>query len=252
MTMIDEDVDYEIPEAQATGTSLAVAGNGAGELASIPDDGFGESIPFEPLWLRINRSLGTFRLDGSDEVPDHATLIPRGAHRAQRYFANKFDPKNPQDPSCQSHDARVGQGFLDMSDQTVKVRSCIGCPKRGFGAGYCTELMTMVAWYVEAGVPVLVQFQNQEINQRKGQLTLAVNGFRSLGLQPSQAALTLGFEDVAGASYKNLTIGFGRASEHVDDEVRLDEIQATLDTCWTAYETGRQAHIQSLAQELSA
>jgi hypothetical protein len=238
------------PTDTTTSTALEHLAEPAAVLpapAGFLDDGFAESVPFTAVELRINRATGQFLLDGDSRPRTEVLLIPRGSHRAAQFFANRYDPKNPQDPSCQSLDGVTGYGRLSLDDTAPpRVRACATCPKRGFGAGYCSDLQRLLAWDIEHGMPVMTTLRNQEINPRKGVLTLAVNRFRSMGLAPHETVMRFTFAQVPNATYHELVIDVAPVRNTPALEEKLPGIKATLDTCWQALTASRQAFLQSL------
>ena len=149
----------------------------AAELATIDDydDGFSDSVPFQALALRINRSKGIIVLEGDAEERESVFLVPRGSQLSKSYYGMPYDPKTPHEASCASPDGKTGYGWIDADAQDdVHTRSCLNCQRRGFGAGTCDDLQTLLAYDVEKSTPVLVTFKNAEINQRRGVFTLAV------------------------------------------------------------------------------
>ena len=202
------------------------------------DDGFGDSVPFQALALRINRSKGHFTLEGDPEDRTEVYLIPRGSQPGKAYFGLPYDPKTPHDPSCSSPDGKHGYGWIDAANQSdVQVRACAACPRKGFGAGTCDDLQTLLAYDVGKDQPVLVTFKNVEINPRKGAFTLAVNRMRSMGLKPTDAVFKLSFVATDGP-YSAVQIEVAK-----NDALPADkhaEVQAVLDNCWVAFKTGAQ------------
>lgn len=233
-------------EVTSSGSSedLPAVIEAAGLPAELPEDGFAEAVPFKALDLRINRSKGEFWLDGDSSPRDLVTIVPRGCHRAQMFYGLPYSPNTPHEPSCQSPDGRHAYGWINKDDQTEAPRKCMGCPRKGFGQGSCTDLMVMLAYDTERESPIMLKFQNAELNPRKGVLTLAVNRFRSMGLRPSETLLTLRFVDT-DAAYKALQIDVAKAADFNFD---LPTIQETLDVCWAAYEESRGYEIQELQE----
>jgi len=209
-----------------------------------PDDGFGEAVTFAPTELRINRAKGEFWLDGDEEPRRELILIPRGCHKAQMFYGLAYDPKVKHEPSCQSPDGRIAEGWIDPNTMEEAMRKCLACPKKGFGAGSCTDLMRLLAWDVERKLPVRLTFQNAELNPRKGAFILAVNRFRSMGLKPQETVMRVGFKDTE-AAYKALTFEVIAAAGAQDQESLL-QIQQTLDICWSAYESSRAIALEDM------
>lgn len=226
----------------------AVVDEGPTDVAVLPPDGFSETIPFKALDLRINRMKGEFWLDGDPQPRDVVYIISRGCHKAQQFFGLPYNPKDPHEPSCYSPDGQHGYGWIDVNDQVDAPRKCMGCPKKGFGGSSCTDLMTMLAYDRDRKTPIMLRFQNAELNPRKGVLTLAVNRFRSMGLAPVEALLKLSFAQTDQA-YQALVIDVAPVEGNTDmtpDEYK--EVVQMLDTCWAAYEESRGYEIQEIMQ----
>jgi hypothetical protein len=236
--------DGEVIDVQPATDSLpaVVSQTGLPSLPTPDTDGFAETVPFRALDLRINRKAGEFVLDGDPNPRKQVVLIPRGCHRAQMFYGLPYKPGEPHVPSCQSPDAKIAYGWIEPRDQTDTARKCASCPKKGFGSGYCTDLMVMLAFDLEKDSPVITRFQNAEINPRKGAFTLAVNRFRSMGLQPIQTALTMSFRDIPGTDYKELVFDVA-ACPLPEDTIEM------MDVCWTAYEESRGYDVQNLMDE---
>lgn len=213
------------------------------------DDGFQEAVPFKPLELRINRQRGAFWLDGDSEPRDEVYVVPRGAHKARSFFAHRYDPKQPREPSCQSPDGRFAYGYINEMDPNPDFRQCFNCPKKGYGADYCSEIMVLIAYDLGREVPVFTRFRNQEINPRKGVFTLAINTMRSKGLQAAtaDAVFRMRFkENSDNPNYQDLIIDVAD-NRHAKDGPNAAEIEATLNACWSAYNESRQAEIDYLS-----
>jgi len=230
--------DGEVIDEQP-GTALAPVTASPTGLMSPPSDGFGETVPFKPLDLRINRMRAEFTLDGDPTPRDKVILIPRGCHRAQMFYGLPYKPGEPHVPSCQSPDAKTGHGWIERNDQVDRTRKCASCSKKGFGATYCTDLMVMLAFDPEKDSPVLTRFQNAEINPRKGSFTLAVNRFRAMGLQPYQTAMTISFAPIPGTEYHELVFD-------VEPFSLPEDTLEMMDVCWAAYEQARGYESQEL------
>jgi hypothetical protein len=216
-------------------------------VAYTHDDGFGDSVPFQALALRINRSKGVLVLEGDPADRTEVYLIPRGSQPGKAYFGLKYDPKTPHDPSCASPDGKHGYGWIDADNQSdVKVRACASCPRQGFGAGSCDDLQTLLAYDVEKDQPVLVTFKNAEINPRKGAFTLAVNRMRSMGLKPTQSVFKLSFVPTDGP-YSAVQIEVAKADAIPED--KLAEVALVLDNCWAAYRQGAQQEAAELVAQ---
>lgn len=243
-TQSPESGEAVIDESAAgdTAPALPAVVEQTGTALAIPEDGFAEAVSFSAVNLRINRSKGQFWLEGEDQPRDSVKLIPRGIHKAQMYFGLPYKQGQPHEPSCQSPDGRHAYGWINTDNQVDAPRKCLGCPRKGFGQGSCTDLMVMLAFDVERGTPVMTRFQNAELNPRKGVLTLAVNRFRSLGLKPFETLLTLRFVDT-DAAYKALQIDVEKAESN-----DLEYIQQLMHVCWAAYEESRSYEIQELME----
>lgn len=219
-----------------------------GTDVALYDDGFAESVPFQAVELHINRSRGEFTIDGDEQVRNSVVIIPRGSHKAQQYFANAYNPKNPQDPACASADGVLGFGRLTTDeDEPQVVRPCISCPKKGFGSTYCTDLLRVLAFDIEKSMPILFSLKNAEINKRKGVFPLAVNRFRSMGLGATDTLMKLAFiKDPAGGPFHLITIDVSDARKVEQLAPLVPEIRSTLDACWVALQASRQAHLTAL------
>jgi len=241
--------DPEQSDGSTSGANLPAVVDAAAPtgLAVLPSDGFQETIPFKALDLKVNRVKGEFWLDGDPQPRDTVYIIPRGCHRAQQFYGLPYSPGNPHEPSCASPDAQHGFGWIDVNDQENVSRSCVGCPKRGFGGQSCTDLMVMLAYDIHRETPIMLRFQNAELNPRKGVLTLAVNRFRSMGLSPVQSILKLTFA-ATDAAYQALVIDVApvEGNTNMDPEKYAETVQM-LDTCWAAYEESRGYDIQEIA-----
>jgi len=232
--------------ASATTSSLAEL-SPAGELATIDDydDGFSDSVPFQALSLRINRSKGIIVLEGDAEERESVFLVPRGSQLSKSYYGMPYDPKTPHEASCASPDGKTGYGWIDADAQDdVHTRSCLNCQRRGFGAGTCDDLQTLLAYDVEKSTPVLVTFKNAEINQRRGVFTLAVNRMRTMGLKPTDCVFKLSLTRADGPYY-SVQIDVKPIAGTVPDEQHA-EISALLDSCWVAYKGAAAAAANAL------
>ena len=214
------------------------------------DDGFSDSVPFQALNLRINRSKGYFQLEGDQEERKDVYLVPRGTHASKQYYGLPYDPKTPHDPSCASPDARHGYGWIDQSDQTPAPRLCATCPRRGYGAGTCDDLQILLAYDLAKSTPVLVQLKNAEINPRKGVFTLAVNRMRTMGAKATDCVFKLSFAETDGP-YFALQIDVVKISDaDLLDPETADEIASLLDNCWVPLKQGVDAASAELARQL--
>ena len=242
------------PTAPATAPephSLAVPPASSHALATTDyDDGFSDSVPFQALTLRINRSKGVYVLEGDADERDEVFLIPRGSSPAKSYYGLPYDPKTPHEASCASPDGKLGYGWIDAAEQDdVRVRSCVSCPRRGYGAGTCDDLQTLLAYDVGKHTPVLVTFKNAEINPRRGVFTLAVNRMRTLGLRPTDSVFRLSFGKADGP-YFNVQIDVVPIADAKLPDGKVDEIAALLDNCWTPYREGLAADAGQLHAQL--
>lgn len=241
-----------VVSADAAAPSFPAVQSPAAELATIDayDDGFSESIPFQALALRINRSKGHFVLEGDAEERDEIYLIPRGSQASKSYYGLPYDPKTPHEASCASPDGKVGFGWVDSDEQSdVRSRACISCPRRGFGAGTCDDLQTLLAYDVAKSTPVLVTFKNAEINPRRGVFTLAVNRMRTMGLKPTDCVFKLSMARADGPYY-NVQIDVRPIADAKLPDDTVSSITNLLDVCWTAYREGNASHAQSLLETL--
>jgi hypothetical protein len=236
--------------AVAAPHSLAVT-TGTAELATTNyDDGFSESVPFQALALRINRSKGAFLLEGDAEDRAEVYLIPRGSASQKSYYGLPYDPKTPHEASCASPDGKVGYGWIDPEQQTeLKARACASCPRRGFGAGTCDDLQTLLAYDVEKQTPVLVTFKNAEINPRRGVFTLAVNRMRTMGLKPTDCIFKLSFGKADGPYY-NVQIDVKPVADAGLPDGKAHEIAELLDNCWQPYREAQIADAGALSEQL--
>lgn len=249
-----EHVDPTDTASVTTGGSLVASSQASAELATIDlDDGFSESVPFQALTLKINRSKGHFVLDGDADERSEVYLVPRGSQSSKSYFGLPYDPKNPHDPSCQSPDGKVGFGWIDVQNQDdIRARSCMSCPRRGYGAGTCDDHQTLLAYDVEKKVPVLISFKNAEINPRRGVFTLAVNRMRMLGARATDCVFKLSFSPTDGP-YFAVQIDVTKVSDK--DVIPADEhaqIAALLDSAWASFKAAANAEAGSLGAELAA
>lgn len=232
-------------------SSLVVPPATSSALATTDyDDGFSDSVPFQALTLRINRSKGVYLLEGDADERDEVFLIPRGSSPAKSYYGLPYDPKTPHEASCASPDGKLGYGWIDASAQDdVQVRSCVSCPRRGYGAGTCDDLQTLLAYDIGKHTPVLITFKNAEINPRRGVFTLAVNRMRTLGLRPTDSVFRLSFGKADGP-YFNVQIDVLPIADAKLPEDKVDEIASLLDNCWTPYREGIAADASQLHAQL--
>ncbi|NDA65262.1 MAG: hypothetical protein EB141_00470 [Verrucomicrobia bacterium] len=233
-------------------TNSLVAQSPGAELATTDayDDGFSDSVPFQALALRINRSKGVFVLEGDAEERDEIYLIPRGSQATKSYYGLPYDPKTPHEASCASPDGKIGFGWIDADAQDdVRSRSCLACPRRGFGAGTCDDLQTLLAYDVAKATPVLVTFKNAEINPRRGVFTLAVNRMRTMGLKPTDSVFKLSMARADGPYY-NVQIDVRPIADAKLPDGTADEITNLLDACWFAYREGNANAAAELAATL--
>ncbi len=245
------DVPSATPPALAP-SSLPAPTQGSHELATTNyDDGFSDSVPFQALNLRINRSKGVYLLEGDADERSEVFLIPRGSAPAKSYYGLPYDPKTPHEASCSSPDGKLGYGWIDAGDQTdVRARSCVSCPRRGYGAGTCDDLQTLLAYDVGKHTPVLVTFKNAEINPRRGVFTLAVNRMRTLGLRPTDSVFRLTFGKADGPYY-NVQIDVLPIADAGLPADKVAEISALLDNCWTPYRDGIAADAAQIHASLT-
>lgn len=215
------------------------------------DDGFSDSVPFQALNLRINRSKGVYLLEGDADERDEVFLIPRGSAPAKSYYGLPYDPKTPHEASCASPDGKLGYGWIDASQQDdVRARSCVSCPRRGYGAGTCDDLQTLLAYDVGKHTPVLVTFKNAEINPRRGVFTLAVNRMRTLGLRPTDSVFRLSFGKADGP-YFNVQIDVLPIADAKLPDGKVDEIALLLDNCWAPYRESISADAAQLQLQIA-
>lgn len=238
-----------LPSESPASSSPAIRQDNSSDLAVLADDGFAQSVPFQALNLRINRSKGEFQLEGDTSARAEVYLVPRGSVAGKSYYGLPYDPKTPHDPSCQSPDGTVGYGWIDVEDQTARPRKCATCPRKGFGAGTCDDLQTLLAFDVERQVPVLVTVKNAEINPRKGVFTLAVNRMRSLGLKPTEVVFKLSFVPGDGP-YSLLQIDVQPIAETLSPETQR-QIVDTLNNCWAPFKQAQDAEAAELQELLS-
>jgi len=231
--------------------SLAAPPPGSSELAITNyDDGFSDSVPFQALVLRINRSKGVYLLEGDADERDEVFLVPRGSAPAKSYYGLPYDPKTPHEASCSSPDGKLGYGWIDASAQDdSRVRSCVSCPRRGYGAGTCDDLQTLLAYDVGKHTPVLITFKNAEINPRRGVFTLAVNRMRTLGLKPTDSVFRLTFGKADGP-YFNVRIDVLPIADANLPDGKADEITTLLDNCWHPYRESIAADAASLQAQV--
>lgn len=224
---------------------------GGAELATTNyDDGFSDSVPFQALALRINRSKGAFVLEGDAEDRSEVFLIPRGSASGKSYYGLPYDPKTPHEASCASPDGKIGYGWISPDEQDdIKARACAACPRRGYGAGTCDDLQTLLAYDVEKQTPVLVTFKNAEINPRRGVFTLAVNRMRTMGLKPTDSIFRMTFGKADGPYY-NVQIDVKPVAEASLPDGKAAEIASLLDNCWSPYREAQLADAASLASQL--
>lgn len=197
------------------------------------DDGFSESVPFQALNLRINRSKGVFQLEGDEEVRSEVLLIPRAARTNKQYFGLPYDPKTPHEPSCSSPDGNIGYGWVDAETQAVAARHCATCPRKGYGAGSCDDLKVLFAYDIEKQVPVLVQFKNAECSPRNGVFTMAVNRMRTMGARAVDTVFKVSFVEADGP-YSKVAIDVIKGDGIVPDGL-LAEVSPMLDAGWMAW-----------------
>lgn len=242
----------ESASASATSSQLPaqMASSALATTDARLDDGFSDSVPFQALSLRINRSKGYFQLEGDQEERQDVYLVPRGTHASKQYYGLPYDPKTPHDPSCASPDGRHGYGWIDTGDQTQKARLCASCPRRGYGAGSCDDLQILLGYDLAKSTPVLVQLKNSEINPRKGVFTLAVNRMRTMGAKATDCVFKLSFAPTDGP-YFALQIDVLKISDSdLLDPETADEIASLLDNCWVPLKQGVDTASAELAHQL--
>lgn len=227
--------------------AVAVTTGGGGGLATIEEDGFADSVPFQALALKINRSRGFYQLDGDERERTEVLLIPRAARTHKSYFGLPYDPKTPHEPSCASPDGVYGHGWVDSAQQDdVKVRTCATCVRKGYGAGNCDDLKVLFAYDIELQVPVLCYFKNAETSPRNGVFTLAVNRMRTLAPRAVDTVFKLGFTPGDGP-YSKVTIDVAPIADKLPEDKHA-EVTALLDAGWAAW----RADLDARATELRA
>jgi len=217
-----------------TSSSVPAVTQAAGLPATSDyDDGFSESVPFQALNLRINRSKGVFQLEGDEDLRSEVLLIPRAARTHKQYFGLPYDPKTPHEPSCSSPDGNIGYGWVDPQTQQVSARHCSTCPRKGYGAGSCDDLKVLFAYDIEKQVPVLVQFKNAECSPRNGVFTMAVNRMRTMGARAVDTVFKVSFVEADGP-YSKVAIDVIKGEGVVPPEL-LAEVTPMLDAGWIAW-----------------
>ena len=238
--------------ATSSSSAVAVSTAGAAGLATTDeDDGFTDSVPFQALSLKINRSRGFYQLDGDERERTEVLLIPRAARTHKSYFGLPYDPKTPHEPSCASPDGVYGFGWVDAALQDdVKVRTCATCIRKGYGAGACDDLKVLFGYDLELQVPVLVYFKNAETSAKNGVFTLAVNRMRTLAPRAVDTMFKLGFTPGDGP-YSKVTIDVAPIGDKLPTDKHA-EVAALLDAGWAAWKAdleSRGAELRALAAE---